>query len=1174
MVKQTDVLLRIHLFGQPRFELGDEPFRFVARPKTLPLLAYLLLHRNGPVTRDSLAFALWEDDSEEEARSNLRRHLHHLQNALPSTAHDDPWVIAELDSLQWNGAKKIWLDVGEFERLIALPDQREKAIELYAGDLLENLYDDWLFSPRDRLREAYIATLGALVLDCRSNQQFTKASAYAQRILAVDSWREDTVRQLMSVRYEMGDRSGALQVYEQFARKLGDEMSVEPMPETVALRELILRQVAPADGAVQSSFENEPQARTAALPFVGRGVEMEQLRAAWSRTARGAGGVVFIGGEAGVGKTRLASELSILVESQGGRSILGTTAPLESSPYQAIGEALRFALPFLAAVTVEPIWLASIAQLAPELAARRNDVPSLPPLDPDREQTRMFEALAVCLSALSKTRPTVIVLEDLHWAGTATLAALEYVARRISRERLMILATYRPEEVLPGHPLANVRRRLQSNGIASHVSANALSERAVEELITCLPALRSADPTIVARFYHQSEGNPLFLGEVIRNYVDAGGMLAKNGDDRPQLRATVESRISRLSHQTQFVLQIASVLGVGFDLDLIRNLTGWEENQILDACEELLRRQLVRESGRRNDFDFVFTHHLIQTAIYDTIAAEQRKRWHRAAAHTMEEIYRDRIAKYSAIVGRHFELAAEHERAAFHYLNAARTALALFANAEASNYATLGLQLTNEGNSLRFDLLNVREAVWDRLGERRRQYSDLKDLETLARASRDASWLSEVLRKKIAYLRAVGERDAEALAIQELLAQGKANQQTRWEAAALEAEATRLHNLGRSDLAVEMLKRAFPMYQAVSDFVGCLNVVSLQAAALTELGCIAEAVDCISRAQKFADTLGDAASKMRVLRCANHIAFVRDDYPQMYRIAAEALAITREVGDRENEASCLQALATAASGMLLVKEARDNFEASIAIFEVLDKPAGLAVSYINSAAMEIELGNYERATELQRRAERHAKACDSERHLVIIQANDGLIAEYQGDYPRAKELALAARASAQKLNLQLQLAAATCQLGKSELLLGDAEAAALHLEEGLAMRRTSESEREVSLTLADLALAYINLKRTEAARAYAQELLQRVSVTRARELSETRVLWSAARVFRGLGEQKRSRQILSQAYDALQARLAALPENDRSAYAALPFHAQLSAAHAEDRWPSLKSDYP
>src|SRR5207302_10533623 len=231
----------IYLFGQARFAYEGKPHKFSAPPKALPLLAYLLLNRDGPVSREKVAFTIWEDDSEEDARANLRRHLHHVQRALPRPAEDRPWVLADGDSLQWNPAADWWLDVAEFKRIAARPSERVAAVELYVGDLLENLYDEWLYAPRDALRNAYQALLGELLHESRSTRDFSRAAGYAQRILANDPWREDTVRQLMAIRYEGGDRAGALAVYQQFDQRLRDEMDVDPMPETSALRDAILR---------------------------------------------------------------------------------------------------------------------------------------------------------------------------------------------------------------------------------------------------------------------------------------------------------------------------------------------------------------------------------------------------------------------------------------------------------------------------------------------------------------------------------------------------------------------------------------------------------------------------------------------------------------------------------------------------------------------------------------------------------------------------------------------------------------------------------------------------------------------------------------------------------------------------------------------------------------------
>ncbi|HXW76688.1 MAG TPA: hypothetical protein VEJ20_04685, partial [Candidatus Eremiobacteraceae bacterium] len=144
--------LVIHLLGQPRFTLGGESYKFAGRPKVLALLAYLVLRRGSAASREKVAFTLWEDDAEEDARANFRRHLHLLQQALPAAPPDKPWIVADGETVGWNPAADARIDVVEFERLASAKATRAAAIEWYGGDLLETAYDEWIFPERDRLR--------------------------------------------------------------------------------------------------------------------------------------------------------------------------------------------------------------------------------------------------------------------------------------------------------------------------------------------------------------------------------------------------------------------------------------------------------------------------------------------------------------------------------------------------------------------------------------------------------------------------------------------------------------------------------------------------------------------------------------------------------------------------------------------------------------------------------------------------------------------------------------------------------------------------------------------------------------------------------------------------------------------------------------------------------------
>src|ERR1700730_10397804 len=307
-------MLRVHLFGRPRLLLDEIAFSVGSRPKVVPLLAYLLLHRGTALPRAAIANALWPDDPEDEARANLRRHLNYLRQLLPQASEDVPWVVASGGTLQWNPRSDVWLDVEEFDALSALPHRRPEAIALYAGELLAGFEEEWIATERERLQRRYPEALAAHIATLRGTREFAPAIAAAARLLADDPWREDTLRALLLSRYDLGDRAGAIAEYERFAHMLRHELGADPMAETVAVYAAILRddgsrKAVPDDGAPAAA-----DAAPSNLPFCGRARELDTLRRRWELAAGGAGRLTLIGGEGGVGKSRLVREFCSVCE--------------------------------------------------------------------------------------------------------------------------------------------------------------------------------------------------------------------------------------------------------------------------------------------------------------------------------------------------------------------------------------------------------------------------------------------------------------------------------------------------------------------------------------------------------------------------------------------------------------------------------------------------------------------------------------------------------------------------------------------------------------------------------------------------------------------------------------------------------------------------------------------
>jgi DNA-binding SARP family transcriptional activator/Flp pilus assembly protein TadD len=335
---QTARTVRIHLFGRPHLSEDEVPLKFKAPARALSLLTYLFVHGRAPLSRDAVAFALWPDDMETDARANLRRHLFYLTNdVLPPPAPKTPWIVADKRTIGWNAAAPAWCDIREFERLAADPTGAAEAVTLYRGDLLEGFEDEWLEAARERLRELQVRLLLELIAARRAAGSHAAGIGYARQLLAIDPWREDGIRALIELRNANGDRAGALATYRDFVKRLEAEMGVAPMPATTRTYERVATAAPPpaapdtptadiaagtdasdlpAGGAdaeaafVPSPFWRAPQSisnadAVRAIPsFTGRETELALLDTAlWERPGQAA-----IHGLGGVGKSALARE--------------------------------------------------------------------------------------------------------------------------------------------------------------------------------------------------------------------------------------------------------------------------------------------------------------------------------------------------------------------------------------------------------------------------------------------------------------------------------------------------------------------------------------------------------------------------------------------------------------------------------------------------------------------------------------------------------------------------------------------------------------------------------------------------------------------------------------------------------------------------------------------------
>jgi DNA-binding SARP family transcriptional activator len=1129
---------RICLLGKPALFIGDRLQPFGGPRRAIALLAYVLLHREHALSRAVLAEQFWPDEEDEDARASLRRHLHRALAALPAAPAARPWVIADKVTLRWNPEAPLELDTNSYERLSSAK-QREAAVALYRGDYLEDFYDEWVLPERERLRELQSTNLVALVEERRRALDYPAAIAFAQSLSRLDPVREDTLRRLMSLRFAAGDRSGALADFEIFSRRLRDELSADPMPETIALREAIRSNDL-------STLENERVAGTApsiarpGFPFAGRGAALQALRDAWEGAARGSAVTAIVSGEAGIGKSRLIGELVALAEAQGGRVMFGTTAAIETEPYQPIAEALRGALPLLRFDRLDAVRLAALSSLVPEVREFARHVQRLPQLEPDRDRERLFDAVENAFEHLAEKRPLLLVLEDLHWAGAATIELLEFLLRRLRERSVLVVASFREEEVDAGGTLGEFVRRLDSKR-SRHIALGPLTEDDLRALVAASSS--QADEALARELLAASDGNALFATELLRDRMSgsaAGTMPARIAD-------TVIARVNRLSSPARSLIETAAVAGSGFDAEVVRRACGWSFADVFDALDELLDRALVRVSAQRRG-DFAFSHQLVHAAIYETIAEETRRGLHRRVARTLEQLYPERPSLAGA-VARHYDNAGLPDEAVARYLPATRYALALFAHHEALALASRALQLCTNAHE-RFELHRLREEAAKRIGDGAARRLDCRAMTEIAQSLADEELLGTALCHTIALHLHLNEHEEGEHSIALLAALGERSPSARWIVEAALAKA-RLQNLrGYLRDAEATLRDVEPHLAALPDADLAFEYWYVRS--------IATQTDLISARAflgKAQERTGDDRTRTaRALRARAMAAFKEADTRSFGRFAGDLLALYREIGDLGGQAQAHMYLAAAAWYALDMRASRSHSSDALALFERLEKRDSMALVILNRGVFAGTIGDFASAETDYREARAICESIGSFPNAGTAMANLAMDMLECGNVEGARALANEALAFTREHDLEdieiLSLeavAAVECELGMFE-------SARDRLKVALPWRRVNEPARVLKV-LTQIIPVSIGLGEYDTALAAADELVRGVIDNPTSLTHPARGLFVAATAYAAAGHDERAAALRSEARELLRERSARIEdEASRTGYLQHPAH--------------------
>jgi DNA-binding CsgD family transcriptional regulator len=486
--------------------------------------------------------------------------------------------------------------------------------------------------------------------------------------------------------------------------------------------------------------------------FIGRATQLEVLEQWFAQATCGKSQIVLITGEAGIGKSRLATEAHRRAEQLGWQTVQGGCfEPDRLFPYAPLIDLLRTGLNRLPVSEVTSLLgplAAEVVKLLPELAPVLSDCQPTPRLDSEAEKRRLFEMLAHFFSQLPA--PLLLIIEDLHWSDDTSLEFLRYLARRLATQPLLLLFTYRSDEIHPAlhHFLAALDREQRPVELA----LPRFTPPEVDALVRAIFALeRPVRTEFLEALCNLTDGNPFFIEEILKALIATGDVFYSDGawDRKPMnelhiprsVQDAVQQRVVQLSAAAQHSLTVAAVAGQHFDFAVLQAVTHYTEGELLTQIKELLAAQLVIEVSAER---FAFRHALTRQAVCSQLLVREQKALDRQIAEAIEHLYAPSLESYVADLAYHFYEAGTWEKALPYARRAGEQAQALYTPHAAIEQFTRALEAAHhlDQTTALPDLYRARGLARDTVGDFDRARTDHETVLQLARTigNRQLEW--------------------------------------------------------------------------------------------------------------------------------------------------------------------------------------------------------------------------------------------------------------------------------------------------------------------------------------------------------------------------------------------------------------------------------------------------
>ena len=921
----------IRLLGSPEVVVAGRPLEVDTR-KAVAILAVLATDGRA-YGREELATLLWPDSDDASARGALRRTLSVLRGAVGGEVlRVDRQQVALVDG-------RYEVDVARLDDLSGSGDQADlaAAADLARGPFMAGFtlrdsleFDDWRAARAVAVERNVSRVLDRLIDALENKGNLVGAIAAAGRRIDHDPLDESAHVRRMELLAAGGDRAGAVRQYRACVAVLERELGVQPLPETTARYEAIRDGQVPAATVAPppaSGSQQLPAIDPERLPLVGREDVLSEGEAV-RRASTPNGRVLVLAGEPGIGKSRLALAITERARSAGANVLMTSAYAAEQRiAYGPIVGALEGALADDGqAARVRALGEgigAEVGRIVPGFAtpgARR----AAEVADASTVQARLLAAIADALTAaLAGPTPGVLVIDDVHWADGGTIAALAYLLRRLTGRPLLVVLTWRDEDLAGDTRLVAELAEERAGGAVFR-----LGRLARDDVAAFVDAAGASPAWSVDALWDASEGLPLYIASALATAPDPDAI---NRRALPSgVRAVLSERLVGLEGVPAQVLAAAAAIGRAFEVPTLRHASGRTEDEVLDALDALAARGLIRESGDADGQPaYDFTHGALRELAEESTSLARRRLLHRRIADALRldaaGAARDDPGRLARIA-RHEREAGRDAEAAAAFADAGDAAARVYANREAIDAYEAALALGHPGPAeLHVHVGDLRTRTGDYPGATR-SYEAAAALAGAAALPGIEAALART------HLRAGDLAAAEAHLDAALDGSGE----PAWQAACLADRAVIRRRAGDSEGAARAAAEAEAQARAAGDARAIGAARRMAGLIALDTGDAASAVGHLEAALEAAAGDPDPSATIAALTGLALAMAASGDVDGALDKGAQAVAACRRIGDRHLEAAVENHLADLLHAAGRDEEALEHLRRSVEAFSEFD----------------------------------------------------------------------------------------------------------------------------------------------------------------------------------------------------------------------------------------------